>query len=83
MLVQHKQNDAFYAASGISMSDLQLIFAATVGALIFTWFVNHLMNLHKYFGSGVLSEVGFLLLVLRATTVAILMTAFISYLMTT
>ena len=83
MLVQHKQNTAFYTASGISTSDLQLIFSATVGALIFIWFVNHLMNLHKHFGSGVLSEVGFLLLVLRATMLAILMTAFISYLMTT
>lgn len=83
MLINYSQHDAFLTASGISMSNLQLIFSSVLGILIFSWFIYQLIRLRNSFEEGVLSDVRFLFSVLRATALAILMIALISYLMTT
>lgn len=83
MLNSNYNDDAFASASGISMSNLELLFSTTLSILIFIWFVSRLMGLRKGLQNGVLSETRFLFWILRAVALIILVMAFVHYLLST
>ena len=83
MLNSNYNDDAFLYASGISTSNLELLFSTVLSILIFIWFIARLMGLRKGLQYGALSETGFLFWVSRAVTLIIAVMAFIHYLVST